>query len=154
MAATSLKEERLKAEKGYQSKAKRKNTFDDSLILMIMLAKQSRLVKEKDFKKIFKRGKASYAKIFNIKVLANELKINRYGIVISAKVSKKSVERNKLKRQFREILKEFDKKLARGFDLVIIVFPAALNQDYKLIKNELEKVLVALKLFKSGKENV
>lgn len=116
-----------------------------------MLARQLRLVKEKDFKKIFKQGKSFYTKIFQIKVLTNELEINRYGIVISTKVSKKSVERNKLKRQFRAAINEFDKKLVSGFDLVIIGFPAALSQEYKFIKNELEKSLFILKLFKPYK---
>lgn len=112
-----------------------------------MLEKPSRLVKDKDFKKIFKLGNFFYSKTFRLKVLANGLKNNRYGIVISAKVSKKSVERNKLKRQFRAIVKEFDKKLTVGFDLAIIVSPAALGQEYKFIKNELEKALLKLKLF-------
>jgi len=124
------------------------------LYLIIMMAKQSRLVKEKDFQKIFKRGKSSYCKIFSIKILANELGINRYGIIISTKVSKKAVERNKLKRQFREALKAFDKKLINGFDLVLVVFPIALNQEYKFIKSELEKILFILKLFKPEKKHV
>ena len=116
-----------------------------------MLAKQSRLVKEKDFKKIFKAGKFSSAEIFSIKVLANELGLNRYGIIISSKVSKKAVERNRLKRQFREAIKNFDKKLIPGFDLVVMVSPAALKQEYKFIKSELEKTLFALRLFKPEK---
>lgn len=109
-----------------------------------MLVKQSRLAKEKDFKKIFKLGKSFYAKIFLVKILANDLEVNRYGIVISTKVSKKSVERNKLKRQFRAVIREFDKKLAVGFDLVIIVSPVALGQEYEFIKSELRKVLFRL----------
>ena len=119
-----------------------------------MLARRLRLVKEKDFKKIFKFGKASYVKIFRIKVLANELEVNRYGIVISTKVSKKAVERNKLKRQIRAVIKEFDKKLNTGFDLVITVSPAAKNQEYEFIKSELEQVFFTLKLFKSDKSHV
>ena len=115
-----------------------------------MLAKQFRLAKEKDFKKIFKLGQASYtAKIFRVKILANGLAVNRYGIVISSKVSKKAVERNKLKRQFRAAIKEFNEKLVGGFDLVIIVFSAALSHEYKFIKSELKKTLLILKLFKS-----
>jgi len=119
-----------------------------------MLSRQLRLVKEKDFQKIFKRGKSSYCKIFSIKFLANGLEVNRYGIIISTKVSKKAVERNKLKRQFREALKGFDKKLINGFDLVLIVFPVALNREYKFIKSELEKILFILKLFKAKKKHV
>jgi ribonuclease P protein component len=113
-----------------------------------MLVKRLRLVKEKDFKKIFKLGKSFYTKIFRTKVLANELDFNRYGIVISTKVSKKATERNKLKRQIRAVIKEFDKKLITGFDLVIVVSPLALNQEYKFIKSELERMLFTLKLFK------
>ena len=113
-----------------------------------MLVKRLRLVKEKDFKKIFKLGKSFYTKIFRIKILANELGFNRYGIVISTKVSKKATERNKLKRQIRAVIKEFDKKLITGFDLVIVVSPLALNQEYKFIKSELERMLFTLRLFK------
>lgn len=116
-----------------------------------MLAKQSRLVKEKDFKKIFKAGKYSHTKIFDIKVLANELEVNRYGIIISTKVSKKAVERNRLKRQFRSAIKELDKKIVPGFDLVVIVSWAAKRQKYEFIKSELEKILLTLKLFKLSK---
>lgn len=111
-----------------------------------MLAKQFRLVKEKDFKKIFKLGKSSYAKNFSVKFLANDFENNRYGIVISSKVSKKAVDRNKLKRQIREIVRGVDKNLASGFDIVVMVFPSALNQKYEFIKSELEKTLFALKL--------
>lgn len=119
-----------------------------------MLEKQLRLVKVKDFKRIFKLGKAYHAKIFRLKVLANGLEINRYGIVISSKVSKKAVERNKLKRQFRQAVKQFDKRLFLGFDLVIIVFPAALSQDYKFIENQLEKTLFIAKLLRPDKTHV
>lgn len=113
-----------------------------------MLAKRSRLAKEKDFKTIFKRGKSFYVKIFGVKALANGLKENRYGIVISSKVSKKSVERNRLKRRLRAALKEADEKLVRGLDLIVIVSPAAKNQTYGFIKSQLDKALSVLKLFK------
>jgi len=116
-----------------------------------MLAKRLRLVKEKDFKTIFKLGKSFYAKIFRVKILANKLGFNRYGIVIRTKVSKKAVERNKLKRQLRSVIKEFDQKIITGLDLVIIVSPIALNQEYKIIKKELERILFTLKLFKLNK---
>lgn len=150
MAAMLLKGGKIKAEKDCQNKTK-KDVFGDWLILIFMPAKQNRLVKEKDFKKIFKQGKSFYAKNFQVKVLVNKLEINRYGIVISNKVSKKSVKRNKLKRQFRATINEFDKELIKGIDLVIIVFPAALSQEYKFIKSELKKNLFALKLFQSDK---
>lgn len=113
-----------------------------------MLAKQRRLVKEKDFEKIFKRGKSYYSHLLGVKVLSGEFDYNRYGLIVSSKVSKKATDRNRLKRQLRAAAKELDSQLAAGFDLAIMALPALLNQDYKTIKSELEKILAKLKLFK------
>jgi len=116
-----------------------------------MLAKQGRLVKAKDFDKTFKQGKSFYAKFLGVKVIANGLANNRYGIIISIKVSKKSRERNKLKRRIRAILKNFGPKLNSGFDVAIIVLPAALNREFKALVQELEKIFLQLRLFKQSK---
>ncbi len=116
-----------------------------------MLVKKFRLTKDKDFKKVFKLGKSFSSRMFKVKTSINGFKFNRYGIVISTKVSKKAVVRNKLKRQIRTIIKNFDKEINNGVDLVIIVSPATLNQKYAFIKSEIERSLFTLKLFKTKK---
>lgn len=113
-----------------------------------MLARQRRLVREKDFEKIFRQGKAYYTKLLGVKALASQAIFNRYGLVVSAKVSKKASDRNRLKRQLRAAVRGLDKKLISGLDLVIMVLPGLLKQDYKTIKSELERIFVKLKLFK------
>jgi len=113
-----------------------------------MLAKQNRLVKEKDFEKVFKQGRAFYTKLLGVKISAAQSELNRFGVVISTKISKKATERNKLKRRIRQAVRELDKELKSGFDLVIMALPALLGQDYKAIKDELEKIFTKLKLFK------
>lgn len=116
-----------------------------------MLARRHRLVKEKDFEKIFKRGKSFYTKLLGIKILANELAANRFGIIVSSKISKKASARNRLKRQIRQAARELDQELRPGFDLVIMVLPGFLRQDYKTIKSELEKIFTKLRFFKQPK---
>ena len=113
-----------------------------------MLAKPQRLVKQKDFEKIFKRGKSYYTKLIGVKILAGQSGFNRFGIVISTKVSKKATERNKLKRRIRQALRELDKKLKPGFDLVVVALPGFLNQGYEIIEEELEKIFKGLKLLR------
>lgn len=113
-----------------------------------MLARQHRLVKQKDFERIFKQGKSYYTKLLGAKTLGSQLEFNRFGIVISTKVSKKATERNKLKRQIRQALRELDKNLKSGFDLVIMALPGFLNQEYKTVRDELGKIFKGLKLFK------
>lgn len=112
-----------------------------------MLAKQHRLVKQKDFERVFKQGRSYYTKLLGAKLLANQA-VNRFGIVISTKISKKATERNRLKRQIRQALRELDKKLKPGFDLVIMALPGFFNQEYGDVKGELKKVFLGLKLFK------
>jgi len=113
-----------------------------------MLAKPQRLARDKDFKKVFEQGRSCYSKRLGVKVINNQRPKNRYGIIISAKVSKKAVERNRLKRQISQILKGLDKSLAPGFDLAVVVLPAMPGQEFKAVKNELEKILEKLKLFR------
>jgi len=113
-----------------------------------MLAKQQRLVKQKDFEKVFKRARSCFSKSLGVKALVNELEHNRFGIVISAKISKKAVERNKLKRQIRQAAREFSQTLKSGFDIVILARPGFINQDYKIVKAELEKIFTKLRLLK------
>lgn len=113
-----------------------------------MLAKQNRLVKQKDFEKIFQQGRSYYSKLLGIKAMANEQRTNRYGIIISTKVSKKSTERNKLKRQIRHVIKRLDSELAQGMDITVIALPAVLGQSYNTVNSELERILIKLKLLK------
>ncbi len=113
-----------------------------------MLTETHRLLKKKDFDKTFKQGKSFYGKFLGVKVLANKGEANRFGMVISSKVSKKAVERNKLKRQIREILQLLNQKIKPGFDLVVITAPSILGQNYQSIKMELEKTFFKLKLLK------
>jgi ribonuclease P protein component len=115
-----------------------------------MLAKPQRLVKKKDFAGLFKQGRSYYTKSLGLKILASQLSLNlnRFGIVVSSKVSKKAVERNRLKRQIRQAIKEFDHELNKGLDFIIMALPGLKNYDYEAIKNELEKIFIKLKLLK------
>lgn len=86
-----------------------------------MLKKENRIRHEKDFDRAFKSGRSFYGQILNIKKVANSLNKNRFGIVISNKISKKAVERNLLRRFIREEIKKYNSTDSIGFDYVIIV---------------------------------
>jgi ribonuclease P protein component len=86
-----------------------------------MLPFKNRLVKRKDFEKIYKHGNFFYFGAIGIKALKNDLNDTRIGISIGLKYSKKAVERNKIKRQIREIAKKNLTKIKSGFDVVITI---------------------------------
>jgi ribonuclease P protein component len=87
-----------------------------------MLKKSQVLKGEKNFQKIFKKARPlrlSYLKIRSAASLMSGVKI---GLIVSAKVSKKAVERNRLKRQLRAIFKDLiDQKKIRDLNVIVTV---------------------------------
>ena len=111
-----------------------------------MLKKVNIITRKKEINKIFKNGKSSFDKIIGIKSFDNDLKINRFVIIIGTKVSKKAVVRNKLKRIIRSILSSEKNKIKIKQDCVIIVLPEIIKNDYTEIKKSIIKHFNKLRL--------
>lgn len=105
-----------------------------------MLPKKYRLKKEKDFENVFKKGRLLQNKFLVVRFLKTKSNFNRFGIVVSSKVSKKATERNKIKRRVWFLIKREEILLKKGFDFVIIIKKDALaadkddfNESFKII---------------------
>lgn len=113
-----------------------------------MFKQANRLTKHKDFTKTFKQGQANYGKLLGVKALQTDLTTSRFSVVAGLKISKKAIERNRAKRQVREILTKQLTLLKPGYDLVVICLPTIVGQESATIKKELDKILNNLKLYK------
>ena len=111
-----------------------------------MLSKENRLKKKKDFEKLFKEGKSFKEKFLVLKINKNNLSNNRFGFIVSKKISKKAVVRNKIKRQLREIIRKEIKNYQKGFDVAVIALPDIVLKDFKEITQALESVLKKIKI--------
>lgn len=98
-----------------------------------MLAQKNRL-KKADFEPIFKKGNKKFSIFFNFRFLANKLDYCRFAVIVSNKISKKSTERNKIKRQIREILKENLSNFKQNNDVIITVLPPVLGGKFQEIR--------------------
>jgi ribonuclease P protein component len=108
-----------------------------------MLKKLQRVRLESDYRYILNRGKKSYAPFFLMSKAPqrdNSLDSTRFGFITSKKVGKAHI-RNKLRRQFREIIRKEIDNIKPGFDVVIVVSPKAINSQYPEIQKELLKQL-------------
>ena len=116
-----------------------------------MLLKKNRLQKKKDFERVFAQGKGFRQDLLFLKAAKNDLGTIRFGIVVSKKVSKSAVKRNKVKRRLREIIRlqlqnhptfgaEQDSK---GIDVVVVALPGIQDKNYQemeiMINNLFEK---------------
>ena len=113
-----------------------------------MLKKNNRIRKNNDFDRAFKLGESFYGKIASFKVVDNGLPNSRLGILISSKISKKAVLRNKIRRQIRAIIDKDLPLLKPGKDLVIVVFPLILGKSFQEISAGLRRGLSKLSLYK------
>lgn len=84
-----------------------------------MLPLKNRLKKEKDFQRVFDRGRFINSDLISVRFLANGTDDTRVGFIVSKKVSKKAVLRNKVKRMLRETMRENMERMKGGFDMII-----------------------------------
>lgn len=113
-----------------------------------MLPAINRITKDKEYEEVFKFGRSSFNAIMGIKALAKEMKVNKYGIIVSTKVSKKATERNKIKRQIREIIQSYLSEIKQGYEVVVITLPNIKEKKYEEIRYSLCKHLTKLGLLK------
>jgi len=114
-----------------------------------MLPKKARLRKKSDFDSVYKKGRCYPGKDLLVYVLVSDLPSRRCGFSISKKVSKKAVERNKLKRQLSFIFLEESKEIKNCIDIVFVVRKNLLNLNYLEIKTVVKNLLDKAKLYTS-----
>ena len=111
-----------------------------------MLSKENRLKKKKDFEKLFKDGASFQEKFLALKINKNNLNNNRFGFIVSKKVSKKAVVRNKIKRQFREIVRKGINNYQKGFDVAVIALPGVELKTFEEVSQALERAFKKIKI--------
>jgi ribonuclease P protein component len=112
-----------------------------------MLPQANRIKKKKDFETIFKNSKSFRSNFFVFKIKKNDLGLNRFGFVVSQKVSKNATVRNKVKRRLSEAAKIEIGNIKNGTDLVLIALSGIEKKDFSEIKEEIDNALAKLKLF-------
>ena len=114
-----------------------------------MLNKINRLTKKKEFESVYKKGRSSFDKIIGVKTISNNLNLNRFGIIVSIKISKQAVIRNKVKRRLREAVRLEINDLKPGNDIIIITLPSIKESEFTDISNSLKKHFYRLYLYKT-----
>lgn len=86
-----------------------------------MLAKKFRLTGAKNFARIQKEGKVYQSNNFGIAYIKREDKDpSRFGFIVSTKIAKDAVDRNRFKRAMSEAVRIASIDLINGFDAVFL----------------------------------
>ena len=109
-----------------------------------MLKRENRLSSDFEFNITRKYGKYFNGKYFHIYFLRpkNYNGPTKVGIVVSNKFSKKAVERNRIKRIFREIVGNNLEKIGKD-NIWVVIHPkiSCQNKSYEEISSEFNKIL-------------
>ncbi|PIV31936.1 ribonuclease P protein component [Candidatus Wolfebacteria bacterium CG02_land_8_20_14_3_00_37_12] len=112
-----------------------------------MLAKKYRLQIQNWLKNKNKRIISRRSDFFIIRMSANDLFFSRFGVIISAKVSKSAVKRNRIKRIIYDFIRLNKFNEIKGNDVAITVLPAIAKLDKNEIEKELKNVITFQHIF-------
>lgn len=111
-----------------------------------MLALKHRLKNESDIQTLFRKGRGVFDRVCGVKYTKNSKEESRFAIMIGKKVSKKAVDRNKIRRQYRAIIRKHLARIEKGYDILLIVSPAVRDLSYREMEVRLLDVLKKGKL--------
>ena len=103
---------------------------------------------DKDFSKIYLRGKRASTQNLNLIYLRTGQNTSRFGFVVSKKQAPRIVDRNRIKRRLRAQVYLFLPRIIPGFDIVISGKKSLLGTDVKELKQEIDKLIRKVKLLK------
>ena len=104
------------------------------------MVKINSLKKENEFKRVFQKGDVFGNKAFVFYYIKNNLGENRLGIIVSKKVSKRAVIRNKIKRRTKEAYRRNEDSFSKGYDIILIAKESITQVPF----SSLEKSLIHL----------
>jgi len=105
-----------------------------------MLTRTNRLSQESEITTTKRNGRAVYNSFFKIKYLISDKNDSRFAVVVSTKVSKKAIQRNRLRRQCLEIIRLNLKNIKPFYNVVVWVNQKTIDADY----SDLEQQLMSL----------
>ncbi|RUM87636.1 MAG: ribonuclease P protein component [Thermovibrio sp.] len=97
--------------------------------------KHERLKKDSEFKRVFDHGKSLGGSTVAFYFCPNELEFPRAGFIVSKKVSKKAVERNRAKRLMREVFR-LNKHRLEPVDIVFIARKGIIGKSYREVEKD------------------
>lgn len=106
-----------------------------------MLKKINRIGSRKEFLEVKNKGVMNYSPIFGWLSLENNDDQKKFGFVISKKISKRAVDRNKIKRRLAESIKKHLNDFEKGIRIVFLAKKEILNKNIKEIEEEISKIL-------------
>ncbi len=98
------------------------------------------LKKNKDFKRLYYKGKSFASSVVVVYVMKNKSNQNKIGITVSKKLGN-AVKRNRVKRRLREAYRLIEESLKPGYNIVIVARSKSAFVKFEILKKSLLELL-------------
>lgn len=105
----------------------------------------------RDFRRLYSRGKRVVSPTLALYVRRNQLGQNRLGITVSKKLGN-AVTRNRVRRRLREIYRLHETQFLPGWDIVVVARIRAAHVSYWTLDRDLMKLAKRLNLLRPEKQ--
>lgn len=112
-----------------------------------MSAKEQRLTRQKDFQGVFSKGKSVREGQLVLKARFVQGETAKFGIVVSKKVAKQAVVRNRIRRVLRAALSAQAEAIKKGVQAVLIVLPGFEEKGAQELRTQVHRLLQKASLF-------
>lgn len=105
-----------------------------------MLPRPQRLALKTELRRLRKEGKIFHSPFFGLLMDKNNLQTSRFGFIISKKIHKQAVRRNRVRRLLREAVKGLLPQVKPGFDAVFLAKKNILGQELAVLQKEVRAI--------------
>jgi ribonuclease P protein component len=93
-----------------------------------------------DFARISEKGRSRADRLMVVRFVPNGRDYDRFGISTGRRLGG-AVQRNRLRRRLREVLRRAPNDSGHGWDVLIVVRPAAVDASFDELRTALERLL-------------
>jgi ribonuclease P protein component len=110
-----------------------------------MISKTHRFLGPRSLRFVYQKGSTTRGPLFSVKAALNPRRRSyRLAVVVSRKVHKSAVGRNRMRRRLYEIVRQLEPNITQPYDIVITVFnDSVLDEPSKKLAQQVKKQLMA-----------
>ena len=106
-----------------------------------MLKKNNRLVKQSEFDEVRGGGRVWQSPLFGLAVIKKDDKEKKVGFVVSKKIAKKAVVRNRIRRLLAEGVRHHWGEIEEGTRMIFLVRQTIVDKGQMAVESEVARML-------------
>lgn len=109
-----------------------------------MLPKAHRLTKKKDFMKLAVQGRSIFGSYATLRFKKSSEPETKIAFIISTKVFKKAVDRNRARRRMRAVMRSLLPELPERMHLLFVLKPECRTAKFELLMQEAKRMILKI----------